>query len=694
MIWGYIQQGIEMWKQMEQEKIAKLSEILSNAESAFDEQQSKWEEAKSKDDEDFSNLSDNEKQDKMLEAIAKAREDTNKNGYIDTDPETKALIGKQNELLRANNALMKEKSTQTLTGYDGLQANWEEFMNGSGMVGEANEYGLLDRLEGLVNPEKYRDDSNTRRLDALQTSLIQIDTRVKNMEEFTDDYQQVMASFGIANKSLLDIYNVRGIADLHDPNFLSGTFFDKSSNVGMGKGGMTAEQMALYMKKQEKILTRFENRFIRFVRKGDRITADLSNADIHTLAQQMGVSDLAAAQMTAVHLLQRIQDVMINQITPQLTEQAVAIYQGNYTLTATDQKESAQTALQKSLDAGIWAIQSQVAQLVYQSTMEQALSDYQAATGDTETNTIGMLINRARDDSYQFHDIAQQYAAQGLGSFTETSKINEYINAHPGATQEEAINALAKGLTDKNGNGLFDELGEKYKQSEIEALNKYGYNGTADWIARNAGWIGAVGGGIIGGTAGFVGGAGVGAVPGWAAGATVGTAAGTAAGNIIGGMFGSTMEESYQGWTDYTNEKMHDFALNVPIDNAVDTLNDYMENAESEGDNGKDTDDSDANKQRYVQLAICNKKAIPKLNVNLFKKAPTFTVLNKNFKLRDIKINTADKAKNIENSLKNAIIDVQERSDPKIIQDSEGEYDPVGATDDATNLPTGASLTK
>ena len=695
MIWGYIQQAIEMWKQWEQEKIAKLSEIVSNAESAFDEQQSKWEEAKAKDDEDFSNLSDNEKQDKMLEAIAKAREDTNKNGYIDTDPETKALIGKQNELLRANNALMKEKSTQTLTGYDGLQANWEEFMNGSGMVGEANEYGLLDRLEGLVNPEKYRDDSNTRRLEALQTSLIQIDTRVKNMEEFTDDYQQVMASFGIANKSLLDIYNVRGIADLDDPNFLSGTFFDKSSNVGMGKGGMTAEQMALYMKKQEKILTRFENRFIRFVRKGDRITADLSNADIHTLAKQMGVSDLAAAQMTAVHLLQRIQDVMINQITPQLTEQAVAIYQGNYTLTATDQKESAQTALQKSLDAGIWAIQSQVAQLVYQSTMEQALSDYQAATGDTETNTVGLLLNRARDNSAEFHDIAKQYAAQGLGSFTETSKINEYINAHPGATQEEAINALAKGLTDKNGNGLFDELGEKFAQSEIEALNKHAYDSRADWISRNAGWIGGLAGGGIGATAGFFGGAAVGAVPGWAAGSALGTGAGIALGNLIGGAMGSTMQDTYEGWTDYTNAKMRDFALNVPIDNAVETLNDYMENAESEGDNGgKDTDTSDADKQRYVQLAICNKKAIPKLNVNLFKKAPTFTVLNKNFKLRDIKINTADKAKNIENSLKNAIIDVQERSDPKIIQDSEAEYDPVGATDDATNLPTGASLTK
>ena len=151
---------------------------------------------------------------------------------------------------------------------------------------------------------------------------------------------------------------------------------------------------------------------------------------------------------------------------------------------------------------------------------------------------------------------------------------------------------------------------------------------------------------------------------------------------------------NYDEFSKYTDWMMKSYAGEVPLDQAIKTLNDAQTAADEEGNNGKDTDDSDANKQRYVQLAICNKKAIPKLNVNLFKKAPTFTVLNKNFKLRDIKINTADKAKNIENSLKNAIIDVQERSDPKIIQDSEAEYDPVGATDDATNLPTGASLTK
>ena len=44
-------------------------------------------------------------------------------------------------------------------------------------------------------------------------------------------------------------------------------------------------------------------------------------------------------------------------------------------------------------------------------------------------------------------------------------------------------------------------------------------------------------------------------------------------------------------------------------------------------------------------------------------------------------------------SIKNAFIDVQKRSDPKIIQDEEAEYDPVGATD-GNALPSGSSRPK
>ena len=644
MIWGYIQQGIEMWKQMEAEEIAKLSEIASNAESSYEEQTSKWEEAQSKENEKFGDLSDNEKQDQMLEAIQKAREDNNS-----ANAETKALLGKQNALISSSDNMINAKMNQRLTGYNGIQANWEELMQGSGMVGSKDEFGLMDYLEGLVNPDKFKNDSNTARIQAMADATIQIDTRVKNMEEMTEDYQKVMASFGVAGRSMLDIYNVRGI--LSD-DFFSGTFFDPNSSQRIGAPGFrSAEQLASLMKKEEKILQRFENRYLRFTRsttgQGDRITVTLGEGSIHDLANQLGVKDVEAAQMLAVHELQRIQDVMLNQVEPQLAQTAISMYQGAYSLEQNKNLNDIQAAFQNTMTQGIFAIQSQVAQLVYKATMEQALADYQAATGDTETDTIGLLLNRARDTSYEHHDAAKQYASQGWGGFMQARDLNHLVNQ--GYTQEQAMNKLLEQGKDS----------EYYKKLYGEQLGKYEYNSED----------GKLGKALIQST--------------------------------FGPLLGREINEyldfnnnKYDDFTKYTDWMMKSYAENVPLDEAIKTLNDAQVAADEEGDNGKDTDDSDANKQRYVQLAICNKKAIPKLNVNLFKKAPTFTVLNKNFKLRDIKINTADKAKNIENSLKNAIIDVQERSDPKIIQDSEAEYDPVGATDDATNLPTGASLTK
>lgn len=113
----------------------------------------------------------------------------------------------------------------------------------------------------------------------------------------------------------------------------------------------------------------------------------------------------------------------------------------------------------------------------------------------------------------------------------------------------------------------------------------------------------------------------------------------------------------------------------------------------SGGGGGSDKgSDKNQNVKNRVDLVLCNKKTIPKLNVNLFKKAPNFTVLNKNFKVRDIKINTEDKPKAIMNAVKNGIIDVQRRTDPKIIQDEEAEYNPTAATD-GDNLPHGSTQT-
>lgn len=108
--------------------------------------------------------------------------------------------------------------------------------------------------------------------------------------------------------------------------------------------------------------------------------------------------------------------------------------------------------------------------------------------------------------------------------------------------------------------------------------------------------------------------------------------------------------------------------------------------------NGNNNDNNGTRKER-VDLVLCNKKTIPKLNVNLFKKPPSFTILNKNFKLRDVKINSEDKPKAIMAAIKNGFIDIQKRTDPKIIQDEDAVYDPAAATD-GTNVPSGSAKTR
>lgn len=128
--------------------------------------------------------------------------------------------------------------------------------------------------------------------------------------------------------------------------------------------------------------------------------------------------------------------------------------------------------------------------------------------------------------------------------------------------------------------------------------------------------------------------------------------------------------------------------------NLQDTTGEASGPTDTDKDKDKSKDSSkDANKKNWVNLAICNKKEIPKLNVNLFKKPPNFTILNRNFKLRDVNVNTADDAKSIQNAVKNSIIEIQNRSNPKIIQDDAAEYDPVNATEGNT-LPTGTKKTE
>ena len=155
--------------------------------------------------------------------------------------------------------------------------------------------------------------------------------------------------------------------------------------------------------------------------------------------------------------------------------------------------------------------------------------------------------------------------------------------------------------------------------------------------------------------------------------------------------------------TYYQNEYIEDTLLKGITGQAYKQLLEEYENSGTSDDDGsgksgsgsgdKDKTKDDGSKRNWVNLAICNKKEIPKLNVNLFKKPPNFTILNRNFKLRDVNVNTADDAKSIQNAVKNSIIEIQNRSNPKIIQDDAAEYDPLAATEGNT-LPTGTKKTE
>lgn len=165
-------------------------------------------------------------------------------------------------------------------------------------------------------------------------------------------------------------------------------------------------------------------------------------------------------------------------------------------------------------------------------------------------------------------------------------------------------------------------------------------------------------------------------------------------GNIDNGQV--SINSIFRTWEPWMNKLMTPYIMEQWMQNQQDTAPSPTgaKSTDKDKDKDKDKNKSDSsNRKNWVNLAICNKKEIPKLNVNLFKKPPNFTILNRNFKLRDVNVNTADDAKSIQNAVKNSIIEIQNRSNPKIIQDDAAEYDPLSATE-GNNLPVGSKKTE
>lgn len=668
----------------EQKKITDAETRTSEAQTRYDEAVQNWEASREKADENWSNYSQNDKEQAFIDTMIQgAQQSSLRDNYITwkdpnryddlTDAEKKDLETKENsEALSANtralylatlslNAAMQSedylKNNSDYTGYYGLQANINEnLLEGSGLQRSGNQFGIYDTF----NPEMWdKSDGWIQQLNSLQESFLQFNTRVKNMEDMSTDYMRIAAA--LDKKNGMNIEQI-----LNSPYEMR-----KGEKVAWSsmnqEAGMNGTLMARYMKQYEKHLKAFERRFVRLERNqkgGIVLKGGQWKSMLPGLAKAMNVTEQQAKMMVLIHMLSRINEVVQSQIKPLVQETTQSVMQsvmyGKGTTEGTYQNANINAATSGMVNA----ISSNVATIALQTAHEAAVDAYNIKHPDATVEDFAQLERVANGDDwlYKFNNM---FSSTGAGQASAYDVIN---NPDTGMLRGLATTAASLN-SDLKTKEQRDAWIEKWlSKNQLADLGKpKTMHGSQSEFAKYVREHPELNGSISGYNY---------LTQTW----TVGKE------NLY-----SKIAEFERAITGEMTPHIADMTMQA-INSALDTENDEGDVGGS-GKGGGDKDyDNNNNRQRYVQLAICNKKAIPKLNVNLFKKAPSFTVMNKNFKLRDIKINTADKAKNIESAVKNAIIDVQERSDPKIIQDEEAEYDPVGATD-GDNLPTGTTQT-
>lgn len=667
----------------EQKKITDAETRTSEAQTRYDEAVQNWEASREKADENWSNYSQNDKEQAFIDTMIQgAQQSSLRDNYITwkdpnryddlTDAEKKDLETKENsEALSANtralylatlslNAAMQSedylKNNSDYTGYYGLQANVNEtLLEGSGLQRSGNQFGIYDTF----NPEMWdSSDGWIQQLNSLQESFLQFNTRVKNMEDMSTDYMRIAAA--------LDKKNGMNIEQILNSPYEMRRGEKVAWSAMNQEAGMNGTLMARYMKQYEKHLKAFERRYIRLERNqkgGIVLKGGQWKSMLPGLAKAMNVTEQQAKMMVLIHMLSRINEVVQSQIKPLIQETTQSVMQsvmyGKGTTEGTYQNANINAATSGMVNA----ISSNVATIALQTAHEAAVDAYNIKHPDATVEDFAQLERVANGDDwlYKFNNM---FSSTGAGQASAYDVIN---NPDTGMLRGLATTAASLN-SDLKTKEQRDAWIEKWlSKNQLADLGKpKTMHGSQSEFAKYVREHPELNGSISGYDY---------LTQTW----TVGKE------NLY-----SKIAEFERAITGEMTPHIADMTMEA-MNSALDTENDEGDvGGSGKGSGDKDYDNN--NRQRYVQLAICNKKAIPKLNVNLFKKAPSFTVMNKNFKLRDIKINTADKAKNIESAVKNAIIDVQERSDPKIIQDEEAEYDPVGATD-GDNLPTGTTQT-
>ena len=664
----------------ESERITKIQTETSEAQERYSQAESNFLTSKERADENFSNVSEDDKETAIEEALKEGRDKdvTMQDLRLLTDENLELTeseqLNKDLTALEANTRLLYTSQLQMTAalrneanveddtgqlGHYGTQADFTEWYEGSGIKNSKDEYGLGDILDinawktkfGLTDKgEEYLEDIAQSSENGLQFT-----TRIKNAEDLETDFEKLAASFDKRNVGGNDISTIFGGNKGLYPQYNS-----YWNDIGTHNGGYSATQLAKLGKQYDKQLNRFERKNFRFEFKNGRLVLkNIQNIDkkFANLGQRLGISKIAAQQLVMLHTLNDLYQVAETQVKPELINQTQGLYSQLATSSGIHSNTGSSVSVEQAMNQGLAVISQQLSQVIVSTANEAAVDSYNAVS-DTPVESVGELNKIIKDGNKSSDEYKNAVEAMDTKYKTQAYQAKYYERLNAGDTPAEAM--------------------KKAQKSSEEYLKKYGVENGSYWkthqkytdIAKEY------------------------------ESPTIGNFMKRLASNIPG--FPSS------GYSDYNATdimKLNDEVVkNNPevikyLMNLTNTINESNMDAEDAADDetggsgrggGKDYDNN--NRQRYVQLAICNKKAIPKLNVNLFKKAPSFTVMNKNFKLRDIKINTADKAKNIESAVKNAIIDVQERSDPKIIQDEEAEYDPVGATD-GDNLPTGTTQT-
>lgn len=687
-----VMQAYSAMVEKESERITKVQTETSEAQERYSQAESNLLTSKERADENFSNVSEDDKETAIEEALKEGRNKdvTMQDLRLLTDENLELTeseqLNKDLTALEANTRLLYTSQLQMTAalrneanveddtgqlGHYGTQADVTEWYEGSGIKNSEGEYGLGDILDinawktvfGLTDKgEEYLEDIAQSTEGGLQFT-----TRIRNAEDLETDFEKLAASFDKRNVGGNNISTIFGGNKGLYPQYNS-----YWNDIGTHNGGYSATQLAKLGKQYDKQLNRFERKNFRFEFKNGRLVlknVQNINKKFANLGQRLGISKIAAQQLVMLHTLNDLYQVAETQVKPELINQTQGLYSQLATSSGIHSNTGLSVSVEQAMNQGLAVISQQLSQVIVSTANEAAVDSYNAVS-DTPVESVGELNKIIKDGNKNSDEYKNAVKAMDTKYQTQAYQAKYYERLNAGDTPAEAM--------------------KKAQKSSEEYLKKYGVENGSYWKTHQkytdigkeyeSSTIGNFMKRLALSTLGFP----------------------SIALNIL--------DFPLMGYLDYNATdimKLNDEVVKNNPDvikylmNLTNTINESNMDAEEAADDetggsgrggGKDYDNNNNNRQRYVQLAICNKKAIPKLNVNLFKKAPSFTVMNKNFKLRDIKINTADKAKNIESAVKNAIIDVQERSDPKIIQDEEAEYDPVGATD-GDNLPTGTTQT-